>query len=110
MSPEIKALLDRKPPKGYGLIKEVFEKRQAWEAELRQLRRRLSIKAAERKTDNTAKDLSDEHDDLGRWFLCSACLYGMDDYYSDDESQMADNELNFCPCCGAKIVRGEGNR
>lgn len=43
----------------------------------------------------------------GWWFYCSACGFGLDDYYSHDESMMPNNELNFCPCCGKKIKREE---
>jgi hypothetical protein len=110
MNPEVKALLDQKPPRGYGMDKAKAEKWLAWDAELRRLRKRLGEKAAKRETSHTAEDLSGKYSDLGRWFLCSECFFGMSDYYSADESQMLHNELNFCPCCGAKIIREEANK
>lgn len=37
-------------------------------------------------------------------FCCPSCGYGCDDYYSDDESQMPDNQFQFCPCCGRAVT------
>ena len=40
----------------------------------------------------------------GRWFHCTSCDYGCDDYYSYDESQIPDNRFRFCPCCGKAMT------
>ena len=48
-----------------------------------------------------AKDISPC--EKGKWFCCSNCGFGFDDYYSHDERMMRNNELNYCPNCGAKM-------
>lgn len=53
----------------------------------------------------TGYNLADKVD--GEWFKCSECGYGMNDWYSEDESQMPNNELQYCPNCGARM---EGKR
>lgn len=50
-----------------------------------------------------AKDISPC--EKGKWFCCSNCGFGFDDYYSHDERMMRNNELNYCPNCGAKMDR-----
>ena len=39
----------------------------------------------------------------GDWFRCSECNYAMRDYYSEDETYMSKNELQYCPNCGARM-------
>ena len=43
----------------------------------------------------------------GDWFRCSECNYAMRDYYSEDETIMPKNELQYCPNCGARMDKGE---
>ena len=43
----------------------------------------------------------------GKWFRCSVCGFGFNDYYSNDERMMnSSNNLNYCPNCGAKMDGG----
>ena len=43
----------------------------------------------------------------GDWFRCSECNYAMRDYYSEDETIMPKNELQYCPNCGARMDKEE---
>lgn len=50
------------------------------------------------------KAQDDSPNEKGQWFHCTNCDYGCDDYYSNNEIQMPNNNFQFCPCCGKAVT------